>query len=132
MPQLTNVVLKDAAATPVDHTFKPRGIENGVTTFVESAGIPLGERRITLSQSRKTTGRVRVVLKLAFPVTSDATVNGVTRPTVVRTSYVDTTFNFDVSSTTQERADLVKFVQGLCLSTNVPLQSYLVDLEGMH
>lgn len=132
MPQLAPVVLKDGKATPVDHTFKPRGIDGGVTTLVESAGTPLGESRVTLSQNRGTNGRIRVALKFAVPVTQDATVNGVTRPTVVRTSYADVTFNFDASGSPAERADLVAYVNSITAATQTAMRSYLVDLEGMY
>jgi hypothetical protein len=132
MPQLTPLVLKDQKSPRVDHTFNPRGIDGGVTTLVESAGIPLGESRITFSQTRQTTGRVRALVKLAIPVVQDSTVNGITKPTVVRTSYVDMTFNFDGSSSMQERKDIVAFVNELTLATNSPVQAYLVNLEGFY
>jgi hypothetical protein len=104
----------------------------GVTTVVESAGIPLGERRITLSQNRATSGRVRVLVKFSIPVVQDSTVNGITKPTVVRTSYADVTFNFDGSSSIQERKDLVAYVNELTLSTKADVQAYLVNLDGFY
>jgi hypothetical protein len=132
MPQMNNLVLKDRAATPADHTFKPRDVTGGVATLVESAGIPMGESRITLSQNRSANGRVRVVIKLAIPVVQDATVNGVTRPTIVRTSYADVTFNFDGSSSLRERQDLIEFVNGITDDANSMCQSYIADLEGLY
>lgn len=132
MPSLAPIVLKDGKATPLDHTFKPRGIDGGVATLVESAGTPLGENRLTLSQNRGTNGRIRVIAKIAAPVVQDATVNGITKPTVVRTSYVDITFNFDASSSIAERQDVVAFVNSLTAKTLVAGQQYFVDLEGMY
>jgi len=131
MPQLNSIVLKDAAATPADHTFKPRGIDGGVATLVESSGVPIGESRISFAQNRNGNGRIRATVKLSVPVVQDATVNGVIRPTVVRTGYVDITYNFDASSSTRERADLVKYVNGLMAGTQTMVQGYLVDLEGL-
>lgn len=132
MPQLAALVIKDAATTPADHTFNPRGIEGGVATLVESSGVPIGESRISFSQTRNGSGRIRAAVKLAIPVVQDATVGGITKPTVVRTSYADVTFNFDSSSSTQERKDLVKFVNDMLSSTKTMVQGYLVDLEGLY
>lgn len=132
MPQLNPLVLKDAASTPADHTFKPRDSAGGVSTLVETAGIPLGESRITMSQNRSNNGRVRVIVKLAIPVVQDALIAGVTKPTVVRTSYADITFNFDGSSSTRERADIVAYVNSLTAKTQSMAQSVLVDLEGLY
>lgn len=132
MPQLAALVIKDAATTPVDHTFNPRSIEGGVATLVESTGVPIGESRISFSQTRNSSGRIRALVKLAIPVVQDSTVGGITRPTVVRTNYADLTFNFDASSSTQERKDLVKFVNDMLASSKTMVQSTLVDLEGLY
>jgi hypothetical protein len=132
MPQLNQLVLKDAAATPVDHTFKPRGIDSGVATLVESTGVPIGESRISFAQNRNSNGRIRATIKVSVPVVQDAVVGGVTRPTVVRTNYADLVFNFDASSSTQDRADIVKYVNGLLAGAQTMVQGYLVDLEGLY
>ncbi len=103
--QFAPVVLKDAAA--VDHTFTPRDITSGVATFVESTGVPIADKRLTHAQSRVTaTGRTKVTLKMTLPVVQDVVVNGISRPTVVRTAYADATFTFDASSNAAERNDL--------------------------
>lgn len=102
MPQMINLVLNDGAA---DHTFKPRGIDQkNVATLVESTGVPIADRRLTVQRSRTAQGREKVVLKMTLPVVVDANENGITRPTVVRTAYADITFSFDGSSTSLERA----------------------------
>lgn len=132
MPQLNPLVLTDEASTPVNHTFAPRSIESGVATLVESSGVPLGERRVTLSQTRAASGRARAIMKFAFPVTQDVTVNGVTKPALVRTNYVDITFNFDTTSSTQERKDVVGQVMSALKPTQTMMRGYLVDLEGMY
>lgn len=108
MPQLQNIVLTDRAATPVNHTFVPRDIDrNGVATVVESTGVPVGENQLTLSLTRTTGGKFRVVKKLTLPVTQTQTINGVSTPIVVRTAYVEVKFTFDSTSTEQERKDAV-------------------------
>lgn len=132
MPALGNIAIYDGAATPVLHTFKPRATVLGISTFVESTGVPIGERRITTSQSRPASGRVKATLKLAIPIVVTETIDGVARPRVDRVSYADITFNFDKASTTQERDDLVAFVSNLTLSSNATMMSFLVDLEDMY
>ncbi len=132
MPQLNPLVLKDGAATPVDHTFTPRTVENGVATLVESAGSPLGERRLSFSQNRSSSGRIRVIAKLAIPVVQDVVVNGVTKPTLVRTNYADITFNFDNTSSNIERRDIVAEVASMLGATQTMVRSYIVDLEGLY
>lgn len=131
MPNLTNVVLKDRAPTPADHTFKPRDTTGGITTLVESNGVPLGDRKITLSQSRSASGRIRATVKLTLPVIQDVEVNGVVRPTVVRSNYAEFTLNFDPSSSRRERDDTVSFINELCKDGQGVMDGFLVDLEGL-
>lgn len=103
MPQLTNIVLKDGAAA--NHTYAPQDIQKGVATLVESTGVPLGDKRLTIGLSSTTQGRRKATLKLVIPVVQDATVNGVTRPTIVRTAYANVEFSFDAGSSVAERKD---------------------------
>lgn len=130
MPQLGNLVINDGKTTPVAHTFKPRSIEGGVTTLVESTGVPIGESRITMAHSRNNNGRVRATIKLSMPVVQDAIVNGVTKPTLVRNAYVDLTFNFDSTSSMEERRDVVALVKNALADTTL-VKGFVVDLEGI-
>jgi hypothetical protein len=107
MPQLASLILTDRAATPVNHTFVPRDIVNNVATVVESTGVPVGDKRVTLSTRRTPQGNVIVDLKMTFPIVNDQTINGVTTPVVVRTGYADLSLKFSATSTEQERKDLV-------------------------
>ena len=118
MPQIANLVLKDRAATPVNHTFVPRDIVNGVATLVESTGVPIGDKRLTISLNRTQAGRVKVILKGMFPVVQDQTINGITAPVVVRTAYANIEFSFDGTSTEQERKDAVGQMSDALLATN--------------
>lgn len=54
MPQLQNVILTDRTpVTPVNLTFVPRNIDaNGVATVVNNAGVPIGEKRCTVSMKK--------------------------------------------------------------------------------
>lgn len=133
MPQLQPVVLKDAANPQVEHSFKPREISGGVTTLVESTGIPLADRRITMSLTRNSNGRIKPVIKFSFPVVDDAVVNGVSRPTILRTNYAEVNFNFDSSSTARERDDLATMVKEILSGTSNPMAGgFIVNLEGIY
>lgn len=136
MPQMQPLVLTDKHDPATPHTFIPKGQTAGVTTLVESTGTPLGDRRITISQVSNTAGRVKTVVKLALPVVQDATVNGVSRPTVVRTNYADITMNIDPGSNALERADLAAFISEIFNADHAgagsKLKPVFVDLEGLY
>lgn len=128
MPQLTAAILKDSA--DADHTFSPNNVQGGVATLVESTGVPIGDKRLTIGQNTTQQGRRKVTVKLNLPVVQDAVVNGVTRPTVVRTTYVDLSFSFDGSSDTDERKDALAFIESLM--GNTMFISAAGDLAGIY
>lgn len=131
MPQFVPVTLKDGAFA--DHTFKPRDITGGVATLVESTGVPLGDRRITISTTRTATGKVKVLVKFALPVVENTTVNGVTRATVVRTNYAEMSFNYDAASTTDDRSTIVQHLHGFLNGNVNPMADAIIrDLEGLY
>lgn len=128
MPQLTSAVLKDSANA--DHTFTPNNVSGGVATLVESTGVPIGDKRISIGQNQTAQGRRKVTVKLAVPAVQDAVVNGVSRPTVVRTAYADITFSFDGSSSATERKDALAYIKSLM--ANPMFISAAGDLEGIY
>jgi hypothetical protein len=134
MPQFEPLVLKDRATPQVDHTFNPRDVNNGVATLVESVtGVPLADRRITVSVARTSGGRVKVTVKFTMPEVQDVVVGGVSKPTIVRTAYADLSFNFDASSSTRERDDIVSFVEkALAWTDNPMMMGAIVELEGIY
>jgi hypothetical protein len=132
MPQFEPLVLKDRADPQVEHTFNPRGIDQGIATLVESTGIPIGDVSITLSQNRASKGNSRVRLVFKRPVVATEVVSGVSVPTVVRTLTADLTFVFPDTSTLQERDDMVSYVnEALKWTDNEMLGGYIVNLEGL-
>lgn len=131
MPQLTNLILMDRAATPVSHTFTPLDIQQGVGVVVESSGVPIGDRRFSVSLSKTANNRYKPSIKMSIPVVQDATVNGVTKPTVVRTLYADLTFNFPSDSSEQERKDAVGMLQS-GLDAGKWTNDVLVKLQGVY
>jgi len=132
MPQLQNLVLTDRAATPVDHTFVPRDIVAGLGTVVESTGVPIGENRVQVALNRTTTGRYKAVIKMAFPIVQDQTVNGVTTPVVVRTGYADVTFTFDSTSTQDERNNIAGMLASGLMTSKTLINDTVVKLQGVY
>lgn len=133
MPQLQNLVLTDRASTPVAHTFTPRDIVGNVATVVESSGVPLGDKRVSLSLNRVNgSGRYKAVIKGTFPVVQDQTVNGVTSPVVVRTAYAEVDFTFDQSSTEQERKDVVGQIYSALAPAATLVNDMVTKLQGVY
>lgn len=127
MTQLTTVVLKDAAAA--DHSFIPRDISGGVATLVNSTGVPIGERTVSVSNTKTSTNRRKATMKLVVPIVQDVVVAGVSKPTVVRTAYADLTFTFDGTSNHDERADALAYLVSALADTSV-FKPAIVDLSA--
>lgn len=133
MPQLQPLVLKDRAATPVNHNFVPRDVSQGIGKVVASNGVPVGEKTYTVSvRQTPENGRFRIQLRMALPVVQEQNVGGVINPVVVRTSYVDATFTFDRNSTAQERDDTVGMFADSLGKTKLLTDGALVNLEGVY
>jgi len=132
MPQLTSLVLKDRASTPVNHTFTPRDIRDSVGTVVESTGTPIGNKAYSISLRSTQDGRYKATVKFANPVVQTQVVNGVSTPIVVRTARVTATFDFDSTSSTQERADTVGMFADSLAATQALPNGVLVNLEGVY
>lgn len=126
MPQMNTIVLTDNQAT--DHSFAPRGKDpqSGVATLVKSTGIPVGDERLTIGRTRTPQGREKVSFKLTVPVVVNETVNGVARPSILRSAYVDVVLSFESTSSTQERANVRAMVADL-LGNSEGLASALID-----
>lgn len=131
MAQRANLVIKDRASTPVDHTFSPDGDDaNGVHVFSEKTSVPAGNPRFTASL-RKSNGKYRPVLKLAVPVVQIQTINGVSSPIVVRTSHIEVSATFDELSSTQERADCVGLMVNSMAAAQTQINDLLVNLSDI-
>nr|URG15408.1 MAG: coat protein [Leviviridae sp.] len=132
MPQLQQMVLQDRANPPVDHTFTPRNIVGGVGELVESQGVPVGEKRFTVSLRKTQNGRYKATLKLAIPVVAAKLVDGISTPTVVRTAYVEVNTDFAGTSSQEERADAIGLMTSALASDNTMINSVVTDLEGIY
>lgn len=133
MPQLQNLVITDRTpTTPVNHTFTPRDINSqGVGTVVSSTGVPAGEKRASVSMSKRNS-RYKGEFRLTLPVLATETINGVSRPVVVRTAYATLNVDFDEKSTEQERNDTIGMVASALAVGKTLVEGALVKLEGVY
>lgn len=132
MPQLQNLVLTDRAGTPVNHTFVPRDIVNNVGSVVESSGIPLGDKRVTVGLRRNGNSKFITEFRYTFPVTDTQVINGISSTVVTRIAYATLTFTFDPSSTEQERKDAVGMVQSSLDASKVLTNDMVIKLQGVY
>lgn len=106
MAARANLVLKDRAATPVNHTFAPAGDKGDVHRFVEKSSVSIGDRVYTVSLREGDT-RWTITARLIVPSVQTQVINGVSNPVIVHTSYVDFKVTFSKLSTEQERKDVI-------------------------
>lgn len=132
MPQLQNIVLTDRQTTPVNHTFTPKDIVQGVGTVIESTGVPIGNSTLTVSTRKTASGRFRSIVHLKVPVVQDQTINGITKPIVVREAHANVEFTFDESSTEAERNNLVGMIASGLATGKVLISDAVVKLEGVY
>lgn len=127
-----NLVLKDQAATPANHTFTPDGDDaNGVHLFSEKTATPAGNPSIS-ARLRRSTGKYRSSLRYAVPVTATQTINGVSSPVIIRTAYAEVNFTFDELSTDQERKDIVAYVRNSLATDQAMMYDLLVNLNDIY
>lgn len=133
MPQLQDLVVTDRATpTPVNHTLVPRDVTtNGVGTVVENTSVPVGQLSLDVSM-RKAGTQYRGRLTMRQPVVQDAVVGGVTKPTVVRTSFCALDVVFDETSTEQERTNLIGMLASALGTSKVLVNDAFVKLQGVY
>lgn len=129
MPSAANLVLTDRAATPVNHTFIPFGKNaDGTFEFHEVTGIPSADPKITALTRKTAAGKLQSKIRIAVPVISNSTVNGISVPVLLRTNYAEVTLTFEATSTLQERKDLTSYTKCVLDSTiNTAANAWLVD-----
>lgn len=133
MAAVVNIVLNDAQATPVAHTFIPLGPDgNGVWHFEDQSGTnPLGYNRITLSLQRpppsksgdnSATRMARVKVAISCPTleTLGTADNGITPPpTVAYVVRASLEFMIPERATLQNRKDIRKYIDFLAAETQL-------------
>lgn len=141
MSQIGNVIVNDAQATPVAHTFTPQNAQMGTSEpallLNRASGIYAGFERLTVlvrrSESNKAT---KVMLKLVKPtlaVTSPNTASGIQpQPTVGYTCLAEVNFTFPDSSTLAERQDMRQLIFNLLTSGQPLIKSAIEDLSPLY
>jgi len=134
MSAVANIVLADAQATPVNHTFIPLGPDtNGVWWFEDqSATSPIGYNRISMQLTRpgnpaagddssKRVLRVKIgVHTPTLEVVSNSTVSGIIpAPTVSYITRLTCEYILPERSTVQNRKDIRKYTQFLMADPQV-------------
>lgn len=144
MAAASNIVLADAQATPVNHTFIPLGPDaNGVWWFEDqSAASPIGYNRISVELKRPLNGKqgedsskrvARVKVGVHTPkleTLSNSTVSGISpAPTVSYIPRCNVEFILPERMALQDRKDLRKYVQYVLADTNVV--NAIENLQGI-
>lgn len=133
MPQLQSLVLTDRTpTTPVDHTFTPLGAPGGLSTVVETSGVPLGNKSVKIAMGQTATGRYKGVLKMIFPVVQTETIDGISNPKVVRTAYVNLDVTFEPTHTLQERNDVIGMLASALGTSKTLVNDAFVKLESVY
>lgn len=131
MPQFVPVSLSDRETTPVTHVFAPTSIEKGVATAVNTQGVPVGNERFGISL-RYTGNRYKAVITLSAPVVVQETINGVMKPSVVRTAFAEVHLSFGNESTLQERKNLVGMIYSALAPGQTMINSVITNLENVY
>lgn len=144
MTAVANIVLPDALATPVNHTFIPLGPDKQGTWWYEdtSAVNSIGTNKISLSISRpvpaaagqSSQGRVsRVKIGIHTPVMetlSSSTISGIpAAPTLAYVNRANLEYIIPERADMQNRKDLLKYSVGLL--GNVQVVAMIHDLQNV-
>lgn len=132
MPQLTNLVLTDRKATPVAHTLIPVNIDkNGVAYVAESTGTPVADISLSIS-TRRVNDKIKSRLVLTVPVVQTETINGISKPKVVRSSVAAVDFTFSRESSEAERNDVVGMFADAFGTAKALVNDAIVKAQGIY
>jgi hypothetical protein len=130
MAQAASFTVNDRESTPVGHVFTPKRISTELAEFVETASVPIGEKRVSIS-TRKSGSNYKVRTKLEVPTLVTEVVNGVNVPKVPRTIFIDTTYTFPDLSSLQERKNAVGMHYNMQAPAQTMIDASLTGLEGI-
>lgn len=100
MAQVTSLTLKDGTT---DVVFKPLSIDRqGVTTFVNSDGVVVKDKKLSQKTSR-TEKNVVVTIDFVLPTVQEQTINGISNPLAVRATRTNIRLSASKFSTEAER-----------------------------
>lgn len=129
MPQIATTVLTDRETTPANHSFVPMDITQpgSVGVLIESTGVLANASRLTVSSRKTTGGKLKGRVTLSVPVVE--VVSGVS--SVTRTGYANVEFTFDLTSTLQERKNLVGMMASALLEAKTVINDCIVKGEAI-
>jgi hypothetical protein len=121
---IANIVLPDAAGTPVNHTFVFGKNDGDTVRWNEkTASFPSGYWPLSVSlrdPAGSNGSRVyRGGIDLAMPVSVTEVINGVSIPKVAYTLRAKVEFIFPADSSTQNRKDLLKILEKALAETQI-------------
>lgn len=124
MGNISTIVVADAAATPVNHTFSPVKVDGDTAYLLEkSSASSLGYWPLVLTERAPLAGQTekvwRTKVSLAMPVVYNETINGITRPTLGYTLRANVEFICPADSVLQNRKDLRKILVGILNDSQV-------------
>ena len=135
MPQNTTIVLKDGVATPVNHSFVPKGPigSNGEYVFRDSLGtITFDGGQAMLSVERRplasSSPTEKVRLKIALPLVTTQIVNGVSQDVVAYSDLCTIETVLSKTSSKARRKDLLAYAASALAAASI--QSVVVDGEA--
>lgn len=119
MSTMTNLLIKDDAATPIEFTFKPVTDTPAPIYRCNVAGVPLAAQpRLSFLNEELKGSRVKLSVKLEVPVQETLGASGTSAGYVAppKVAYVNAgifTMFVDPRSTSQDRANLLKMMLGV-------------------
>lgn len=112
MPAIGNIVINDAAATPLAHTFAPVTTDGAIAKLANrTASTPKGFENLSVEMRAPQGSSTAYRLLIGFNDPVEATVDGA--QVVVRNNSADIRVNFSPDSTLQERKDTLKLMANL-------------------
>jgi len=116
--QITTIVVPDAAATPVNHTFVPVRVDGDSASWLEkSSSAASGFWSLIQALRAPLAGQkdklYRHTTKVAIPVQTTETINGVSRTVTLYTLRANVEFVIPADATLQNRKDLRKLTVGI-------------------
>lgn len=134
MSLISNVIIKDGAATPADKIFVPMQPQGGQTTpaswLEKSAVSPLGWRKITLLVRPVPNGTSKVSLRISDPTLTsiaDGCCVDAKTPVVSYTDIFSAEFSIPFKATKANRADILAYAKNFL--GHAVMKSAVEDLE---
>jgi hypothetical protein len=120
---ITTIVVPDAAATPVNHTFSKVKVDGDTAIFNEKSSVSsLGYWQLALTHRLPLAGQAEKVyrdtLMLSCPVVYNEVINGITRPSMGYSLRTRVEFITPAESVIQNRKDQRKLTVGILNDTS--------------